>query len=85
MSLTERTGKLTIRIAPAELQMLQALAANDGITVSAWIRLTARREHAKLAPLPKRRKSASAKGRSIIPAAPSTSDRLTEKKAEWTA
>jgi uncharacterized protein (DUF1778 family) len=41
----ERDKKLTIRISDEELAMLEALAREDGLTVSDYVRTTARRAH----------------------------------------
>jgi hypothetical protein len=41
----ERSKQLTIRIAIEELAMLKALSDREGISVSDWIRMRARREY----------------------------------------
>jgi hypothetical protein len=41
----ERSKQLTIRIALEEIAMLKTLADREGISVSDWIRMRARREY----------------------------------------
>jgi hypothetical protein len=41
----ERSKQLTIRIAIEEIAMLKTLADREGISVSDWIRMRARREY----------------------------------------
>ena len=41
----ERSKQLTIRIAIEEIAMLKALADQEGISVSDWIRMRARKEY----------------------------------------
>jgi uncharacterized protein (DUF1778 family) len=43
----ERDKKLTIRISSAELAMLDALADAEGVSVSDYVRVSARRDYAK--------------------------------------
>lgn len=48
MARTQNRGRdryLTIRASSAEREMVQDLAANDGLTVSDWLRLTIRQRH----------------------------------------
>lgn len=44
----ERSKQLTIRIAVEELAMLKLMADREGISVSDWIRMRARREYFEL-------------------------------------
>jgi predicted DNA binding CopG/RHH family protein len=44
----ERSKQLTIRIAVEELAMLKMMADREGISVSDWIRMRARKEYWEL-------------------------------------
>jgi hypothetical protein len=48
--MVERDKKLTIRIAEAELSMLEALAEVDGVSQSDYVRLFIRRAYAEKFP-----------------------------------
>lgn len=43
---TNRTRVLNVRMLESEMEMLNALAEREGVSVSEWIRIIVRREHA---------------------------------------
>jgi hypothetical protein len=43
----ERTERITVRLAPSEVEMLRALAELDGVSVADALRMAVRRAHAE--------------------------------------